>query len=203
MRKRSTASDKAKSAFRRREGVLRTSEALKLGIHPETLYSLRDQGQLTRLERGLYALANAPELTNPDLFVLARRVPRAVVCLLSALAFHDLTTQLSREIQIALPPGTKTPRLSRLPLRVFRFSEPAFSAGVEKHRVDGSEVRVYSPAKTVADCFKFRNQIGLDVAREALRDCWRKKLCTIDGLWKYARICRVANVMLPYLESLV
>jgi predicted transcriptional regulator of viral defense system len=203
MKKRSKASERLESAFRRHGGVLRTSEALKLGVHPQTLYALRDEGRLTRLDRGLYTLADAPEPANPDLIVVARRVPRGVVCLLSALAFHELTTQLPHQVHIALRRGTKSPRLSHPPLRVFRFSGLAFSQGVETHRIDGSEIRVYAPAKTMADCFKFRNQIGLDVALEALRDCWRKKLCTMDDLWKNARICRVANVMRPYLESLV
>jgi predicted transcriptional regulator of viral defense system len=203
MKKRSGASEKLESLFRRHGGVLRTSEALKLGIHPQTLYALRDEGRLTQVDRGLYTLADAPEPANPDLIIVARRVPKGVVCLLSALSFHELTTQLPHQVHIALPRGTKSPRLLRPPLRVFRFSGPAFSEGVEKHRIDGSEIRVYSPAKTVADCFKFRNQIGLDVALEALRECWRKKLCTMDDLWKYAGICRVANVMRPYLESLV
>jgi predicted transcriptional regulator of viral defense system len=203
MKKRSKASARLESAFRRHGGVLRTSEALKLGIHPQTLYALRDEGRLTRLDRGLYTLADAPESANPDLIVVARRVPKGILCLLSALAFHELTTQLPHQVHIALPRGTKSPRLLHPPLRVFRFSGLAFSRGVEKHRIDGSEIRIYTPAKTVADCFKFRNQIGLDVALEALRGCWRRKLCTMDDLWKYARICRVANVMRPYLESLV
>jgi Predicted transcriptional regulator len=201
MRSRRNKSEKLKAAIRRGGGVLRTSEAIRLGIHPRTLYSLRDEGTLTQLDRGLYTLADAPEPANPDLVIVARRVPKGVVCLLSALAFHEVTTQLPREVHLALPRGTKTPRLRRPPLRVFRFSDASFSEGVEKHRTDGVEVRVYSLAKTVADCFKFRNKIGLDVALEALRECWRKRLVTMDGLWKYAKVCRVANVMRPYLES--
>jgi predicted transcriptional regulator of viral defense system len=203
MKNRPKKPEKLKAAFRRGGGVLRTSEALKLGIHPQTLYSLRDEGKLTQLDRGLYTLADAPEPANPDLMIVARRVPKGVVCLLSALAFHEVTTQLPHEVHLALTRGTKTPRLRRPPLRVFRFSGASFSEGVEKHRTDGVEIHVYSPAKTVADCFKFRNKIGLDVALEALRECWRKKLVTMDALWKYARVCRVANVMRPYLESLV
>jgi predicted transcriptional regulator of viral defense system len=202
MTKRSKKSRKLEAVFRRRGGVLRTSEALALGIHPERLYSLRDEGTLTQLDRGLYTLADAPEPANPDLVIVALRVPKGVLCLLSALAFHEVTTQLPHEVNLALPRGTKTPRLRRPPLRVFRFSGASFTEGVEKHRTDGVEIHVYSAAKTVADCFKFRNKIGLDVALEALRECWRKKLVTMDGLWKYGRICRVSNVMRPYLESL-
>lgn len=189
--------------FRRHGGVLRTSEALRLGLSPRTLYSLRDEGEIERLERGVYALADAVEAADPDLIVVAVRVPRAVLCLLSALAFHEVTTQLPHEVHVALPRGTKTPRLKRPPLRVFRFSGAALMEGIESHRLDGVTLRVYSPAKTVADCFKFRNKIGLDVALEALRECWRRRICTMDSLWKYARVCRMANVMRPYLESLV
>jgi predicted transcriptional regulator of viral defense system len=164
---------------------------------------MRDEGTLRRLDRGLYILPDAFQPSNPDLIVVARRVPRGVICLLSALAIHEVTTQLPQAVHIALPRGTKTPRLHHPVLRVFRFSEPSFGAGVEERRSDGSKIRIYSLAKTVADCFKFRNQIGLDVALEALWECWSKRRCTMDDLWKYARVCRVANVMRPYLEFLV
>ncbi len=200
-RRRSSASRKA--VFRRHGGVLRTSQALKLGVSPRTLYSLRDEGEIDRLERGVYALADAVEAADPDLIIVAARIPKGVLCLLSALAFHEITTQLPHAVHVALPPGTKTPRLKRPPLRVFRFSGPALTEGIESHRLDGVTLRAYSPAKTVADCFKFRHKIGLDVALEALRECWRKKVCTMDSFWKYARICRMTNVMRPYLESLV
>jgi predicted transcriptional regulator of viral defense system len=203
VKKRPKKTPRLKAALRRKGGVLRTSEAIALGIHAQTLYSLRDEGELTQLDRGLYMLADAPELANPDLVIVARRVPNGVVCLLSALAFHEVTTQLPHEVHLALTRGAKTPRLRRPFLRVYRFSGASFTEGVEKHRTDGVEIHVYSPAKTVADCFKFRSKVGLDVAMEALRECWRKKLVTMDALWKYARVCRVANVMRPYLESLV
>src|SRR5262249_46839841 len=126
-----------------------------------------------------------------------------VVCLLSALQFHGLTTQLPAEVWLALERGTRRPKEEQLPLRVVFFSGPAFSHGVEEHEVEGVPIKVYSPAKTVADCFKYRNKIGLDVALEALRECWRQKRCTMDDLWRSARVCRVANVIRPYLESLV
>jgi predicted transcriptional regulator of viral defense system len=197
------SSARRKEVFRRHGGVLRTSQALNLGLSSRTLYSLRDKGEIERLERGVYALADAVEAADPDLIVVAVRIPKGVLCLLSALAFHEITTQLPHEVHVALPRGTKTPRLKRPPLRVFRFSGAALTAGIESHRLDGVVLRVYSPAKTVVDCFKFRRKIGLDVALEALRECWRKKICTMDSLWKYARVCRMTNVMRPYLESLV
>ena len=148
-------------------------------------------------------LAAAVEAADPDLIIVAVRIPKGVLCLLSALAFHEITTQLPHTVHVALPRGTKKPRLKRPPLRVFRFSGAALAEGIESHRLDGVTLRVYSPAKTVADCFKFRRKIGLDVALEALRECWGKKICTMDSLWKYARVCRMTNVMRPYLESLV
>lgn len=193
----------ARKIFRQHGAVLRTSQAIRLGVAPRTLYSLRDEGEISRLERGVYMLADAVEAANPDLIIVAARIPKAVLCLVSALAFHGITTQLPHDVYVALPRGTKTPRLRHPPLRVFRFSGPALTDGIESHRLDGVVLRVYSPAKTVADCFKFRNKIGLDVALEALRESWRTRLVTMDSLWKYARVCRVANVMRPYLESVV
>ncbi len=197
------SSSHSERVFRRHGGVLRTSQALNFGLSSRILYSLRDEGEIQRLERGVYALADAVEAADPDLIVIAARIPKGVLCLVSALAFHEITTQLPHAVHVALPRGTKTPRLKRPPLRVFRFSGAAMTEGIESHRLDGVALRVYSPAKTVADCFKFRNKIGLDIALEALRECWRKKICTMDSLWKYARVCRMTNVMRPYLESLV
>jgi predicted transcriptional regulator of viral defense system len=126
-----------------------------------------------------------------------------VVSLLSALRFHNLTTQSPFEVWLAIGEKAWRPRMEYPPLRIVRFSQATLSAGVEKHQIEGVTVPVYSPAKTVADCFKYRNKIGLDVAIEALRECWSSRRCTMDDLWHYADICRVQNVMRPYLESLV
>ena len=182
--------------------MLRTSRALALGIHPRTLYALRDSGRLAEVARGLYRLADAPALSTPDLVRVAVLVPKAVICLISALAFHHIGTQLPRAMYIALPRTARDPRLSHPPVRVFRLSGPSLTEGIEFHKVDGVETRIYSVAKTVADCFKYRHKIGLDVALEALRDAWRRRRVTMDDLWRYAAICRVKNVMRPYLESL-
>ena len=182
--------------------MLRTSRALALGIHPRTLYALRDSGQLLEVARGLYRLAGAPTLSTPDLVRVATLVPKAVICLISALAFHEIGTQLPRAVYVALPRTARHPRLSPPPVRVFRFSGPPLAEGVEFHKVDGVEIRVYSVAKTIADCFKYRHKIGLDVALEALRDSRRPRRATMDDLWRYATVCRVKNVMRPYLESL-
>ena len=191
---------KAEAIFEEHGGMLRTSKALALGVHPRTLYALYAAGRLQRVSRGLYRLADLPALGNPDLATVAARIPQGIICLISALAFHEITTQIPHQVDIAVPRGTKQPRLEFPPTRIFRFSEPMFRAGVETHRVDDVPVRVYGAAKTVADCFKFRNKIGLEVALEALRDCREQKKCGNDDLWRYANICRMANVMRPYLE---
>lgn len=193
---------RAEAVFRRHRGVLRTSQALKLGIHPRILYRLRDAGRLVSVTRGVYRLAELPEPSHPDLLVVARRVPQAVICLISALSFHDLTTQIPHEVHIALPRRTRYPRLDHPPLRVFLMTGAAYADGIETHSIEGIPLRVYGPEKTVVDCFKFRNKIGIDVAVEALRLARERKHVTPRGLLRYARLCRVERVMRPYLEAL-
>ena len=148
-------------------GILRTAQALRAGIHPGTLYAMRDSGALEVVSRGVYRLAGSSPLGNPDLVTVATRIPGGVVCLVSALAFHELTTQIPHEVHVALPRGTEEPRLAHPPIKTYRFTGGAFTEGVETHELDGVSVRIYSPEKTLADCFKFRNKIGLDTAVEA------------------------------------
>lgn len=167
------------------------------------LSRLVESGALVKVGRGLYTLPSNTFNEQQSLLETARLVPKGVICLLSALRFHDLTTQNPFEIWLAIEGTTWLPIVEHLPLRVFRFSGQAFAEGIETHEINGILLKVYSPAKTVADCFKYRNKIGLDVAIEALRDCWRKKKATMDELWHFAKVCRMANVMRPYLESLV
>jgi predicted transcriptional regulator of viral defense system len=155
------------------------------------------------ISRGLYRLADMAPLSDPDLVVVALRAPRAVVCLISALALHELTTQIPSWVYVALPRGAARPALDHPPLRIFWFSGDAYSAGVEVRRVDDAEVRLYNSAKTIADCFKYRNKIGLDVALEALRLYRKRRDFDVDALLHYARICRVARVMRPYVEALL
>jgi predicted transcriptional regulator of viral defense system len=189
--------------FKKHGGTLRTSEALRLGIYPRTLYALRDAGVLEKLSRGLYRLAELPALPVPDLTIVALKIPQAVVCLVSALAFHELTTQIPHAVNIALPRGTRSPRLEYPPLRVFRFSGPAWSEGIEVHQISQASVRVYCPEKSVADGFKFRHKIGLDIAIEALKFYRQSPHFDAGKLLHYARICRVESVMKPYLEALL
>jgi predicted transcriptional regulator of viral defense system len=185
-----------------RAGVLRPRDLKGHGIARTYLRQAVQSGLLRRSGRGVYTL---PDLLTEHQSVMevCARVPGGVVCLLSALAFHNFTTQLPPEVWLAIGEKARKPRLEYPLLRVVRFSGKALSEGVEARRVGGATVRVYCPAKTVADCFKYRNKIGLDVAMEALRECWRERKATMDELWKYAQICRVANVMRPYLEAMV
>jgi predicted transcriptional regulator of viral defense system len=185
----------------RRLGVIRPKDMDEHGIHRKYVHMLHRRGILNRVGRGLYVLADSKPSENRTIAEACKRVPSGVICLLSALRFHDLTTQSPYEIWMAIGHKARQPKEPAIPIRIVRFSGEALSSGIEEHKVEGVAVRVYSPAKTVADCFKFRNKIGLDVALEALRDCYRSRKCTMDDLWKYGKICRVANIMKPYLES--
>ena len=195
--------EKEKRAFSQSGGLLRTGAALRAGIHPRTLYDMRDEGVVEELSRGLYRLADLPALSNPDLVTVALKIPAGVVCLISALAYHEITTQIPHEVHVALPRGTEPPRLKHPPLRVFWFTGRSFTEGIETHKVDGIRLRVYSPEKTLADCFKYRNKLGLDTVLEALRLYRSRKRPNVDELMKFARVCRVEKVMRPYLEALL
>ncbi len=183
-------------------GTLRPRDLAGQQIPRTTLSRLVESGRLIQISRGLYELPDHPRSEQHQLADVAVRSPQGIFCLLTALRFHDLTTQSPHEIWLAIPNKAHLPKLDYPPLRVVRFSGAALTQGIETHVVDGVSVRVYSVAKTVADCFKYRNKIGLDVALEALRESRREKRATNDELWHYAKICRVANVMRPYLESI-
>jgi len=194
---------KARNIFRRQDGVLRMSEALSAGIHRRMLYSMLEAGVIEQLSRGLYRLTDLPPLGNPDLVSVARKVPSGVICLISALAYHEITTQVPHEVYVALERGTEAPRLNHPPLRVFWFSGEAFTVGIEKHKTDGVPIRIYSAEKTIADCFKYRNKIGLDTTIEALKLYRKRKRFKTDDLMKFAQVCRVEKIMRPYLEALL
>lgn len=183
--------------------LLRPSDVAEIAGARVLLSRLVKNGELIKVGRGLYTLPDSDFNEQQDLLETTRLVPKGVICLLSALRYHDLTTQNPFEIWLAIEGASWLPTVEHLPLRVFRFSGQAFAEGIETHDIEGIPLKVYSPAKTVADCFKYRNKIGLDVAIEALRDCWRKKKATMDELWHFAKVCRMANVMRPYLESLI
>ena len=194
---------RAHDLFAQHRGYLRTAQALKLGIAPVTLYEMARSGVLVQEGRGLYRLADTELPGHPDLVTIAHRIPKAVVCLVSALAFHELTTQIPHRVYIALPKDTKKPRVDYPPIEVVWLSGPAYTEGIERHDLDGAVVPVYSAAKTVADCFRFRRKIGTDVAVEALKDYLTRKRGDVNQLLSYARINRVSRLMQPYLESLL
>ncbi|HCM27623.1 MAG TPA: transcriptional regulator [Treponema sp.] len=192
---------KAEELFRLHGGQLRMSQALEGGTSRSVLYSLRDQGIIVQVTRGVYRLAELPEYSDPDLSVVSLRYPRAVICLVSALAFHDLTTQIPHEINIALPRGSRAPTLTQPPIRHFFFSGQTYGAGIQVHDLDGVLVRVYDPEKTLADCFRFRNKLGIDIFLEALKS-YKEVGHTRPGLiMEYARICDVEKGIAPYLEA--
>lgn len=182
--------------------LIRPRDLTERGLPTVALTRLVRQGRLQRVGRGLYALPDRPVSEHNTLAEVARKHPQAIVCLLSALRFHDLTTQSPFEVWLAIPNKARAPKMDYPPLRIVRFSGEALTVGVEDHVIDGVPVRVTSVARTVADCFKFRNKIGLDVALEALQEAWRAKRVSMDELWHYATLCRVTNVMRPYMESL-
>jgi predicted transcriptional regulator of viral defense system len=198
-----TAKEKAKQIIRKYNGVIRTADVIKAGIHPRNLYALCNEGSLERISRGVFRLSALPPISNPDLVTVFSRVPRAVVCLISALSFHRITTQIPHQISIALEKGAETPRISYPPISVHRFQTAAFKAGIENHKIDTINIRVYSPEKTLADCFKFRHKVGMDVVIEALRLYKTRKPFKVDDILKYARICRVKKIMMPYLEAII
>lgn len=196
-----SAYEEARSIFRAHGGTLRTHEALAEGIHPRTLYGMRDGGEIEALARGLYRLTDMPPLSNPDLATVAKRVPHGVICIISALAFHELTSQIPHVVHLAVPRSARPPRLKYPPIQVYRFSREAFGAGIEEHVIDGVNVRVYCAEKTLADCFKYRNKIGLDVAIEALRAYRNRRGARMQQVLEYARVCRVEKIVRPYLEA--
>jgi predicted transcriptional regulator of viral defense system len=185
----------------RQKGILRPSDLDEMGVPRVYLTRLTASGQLEKAGRGLYRLPESPLSEHESLITIATKVPQAVFCLLTALQFHELTTQLPRQIWIAMPRGSHTPRIDYPPVKMIQFSGEAYAQGIEVHERDQVTLRVYGIAKTIADCFKHRNKIGLDVALEALKDARSRKKVSADDLWRYAKICRVANVMRPYLEA--
>ena len=186
----------------RSHGLLRTRDVDAMGESRGALARLVHEGHLSKLSRGLYALPDRPFSENSALAEVSAKSAQGVVCLISALRLHELTTQQSSEVWLAIPHKAHPPKLAYPPLRIVHLSGEAMTAGVETLRIAGTEVRVFGVAKTVADCFKFRHKLGLDVALEALQEAWAAQRFHMDDLWRYAQICRVANVMRPYLEAL-
>ncbi|MCC6501258.1 MAG: type IV toxin-antitoxin system AbiEi family antitoxin domain-containing protein [Anaerolineales bacterium] len=192
-----------KKIFTSNSGILRASKAIELGVPKHVLYEMVKAGELVREAQGIYRLSDSDPLGNPDLVNLSLRVPRAVFCLISALYFHELTTQIPHQVYFALPRDVKTPKIQVPPIRAFHFSQETYKAGILEHELDGVKVKIYDREKTIADCFKFREKIGMDIALEAVRDYLKQPKLNVPLLMKYARINRVEKVMRPYLEALL
>lgn len=195
-----TKKDRILSMFHKM-GVLRPRDLERVGISGVYLNKLFAEGILDRPSRGLYTLVDGEPSENRSIVEACKQVPRGTVCLLSALRLHDLTTQSPFEVWLAITEKARLPKIDSPPLRIVRFSGDALSYGVVVQEIEGVTIRVYSPAKTVADCFKYRNKIGLDVAMEALRDCITQRIATMDEVWEAAQVCRMSKVMRPYMES--
>lgn len=189
--------------FLDKHGIVRPSDIGALGISAVYLNKLYREGILERPSRGIYTVKGARADQHQTLLEACKRIPKGIVCLLSALQFHGLTTQLPFEVWLAIDVKAHRPQGDLPPVRICRFSKAALEFQIQKHKIGNAVIKVYSPAKTVADCFKYRNKIGLDIAIEALRAVWSKKKASMDDLHKAAKVCRVANVMRPYLESVV
>ncbi len=195
--------ERPEEIFRKHGGQLRMSEAIEHGITRYMLYSLRDKGIIEQVSRGIYRLVELPPISNPDLVTVSLRFPDAIICLISALAYHEITTQIPHKVSIAVPRDSRTPRLDYPPIQVHRFSKAAYESGIEKLRIDEVPVKIYSPEKTLADCFKFRNKVGMDVVLEALKLYKTRKKYDLNKLLEYARVCRVEKVMWPYIEAMI
>ena len=189
--------------FHKKGGIVRFSAMRKAGFHPDTIAALEKNGQISKISRGLYQLAGYEPAAHPDLVMVSLLAPRVVICLISALAFHEITSEIPKYVETAIPKQSHANIITYPPVRVYRFDHQAWREGVEEHRIDGHTVRVYSPAKTIADCFKFRNKIGVNVARDAIKTAIAEKRVRPQEIMKYAKICRVSNIIKPILETLI
>jgi predicted transcriptional regulator of viral defense system len=197
------ARQKAINLFKEHQGLLRTAEAMRLGIHPRTLYQLRDDGLLEQLAKGVYRLLEVPDFSEPDLVLVSKKIPQGIICLISALAYHEITTQIPHFVYVAIPTKSRQSSLDYPPIRYFHYSEKVYSAGVETILISGYLVKIYNIEKTLADCVKFRNKIGMDVVIEALKMYWQRKGTQIDKLYEYAKINRIEKILQPILETIV
>jgi predicted transcriptional regulator of viral defense system len=184
-------------------GVARFSAILKAGFHPDSITVLEKKGKLEKIGRGLYKLTDTVPFSDPDLITASLQVPKGVICLVSALAFHEATLEIPKYVDIAIPKGTRANKVKYPPIRFYRFAPDAWEAGIEEHVIDGHKVKIYSLAKTVADCYKFRNKIGFDVAQEALKIAVNEKDISPTEIIKYAKICRVDKIIKPKLEIMI
>jgi predicted transcriptional regulator of viral defense system len=187
--------------FMKNNGQLRMSDAIKKGISRYMLYKLRDEGVIESISGGIYRVIDYPSLSNPDLATVSMRYPQAVICLISALSFHEITTQIPHSVSIAIEKDTRIPKLDYPPIETHKFSPAAYSAGIKEHIIDDTTIKIYDAEKTIADCFKFRNQLGMDIVLEALKLYKTRFDFKSDKLIRYGKICRVDKIMQPYIEA--
>lgn len=195
--------DKALHSFRKAGGILTMSEALALGIHRRELYALRDKGDLEIVSRGLYRVVTMSEPSIPDFIPIAKKASQGVICLISALAFHEITTQIPHFVYVALPSSSHKPVLSHPPTRYFWYSKKLLQTGVEEHFLDGCSIKIFDIEKTLVDCIKFRNKIGMDIVLEALKMYWKKGKTDLTKLFGYAKLFRVEKVLQPIMQTIV
>lgn len=198
-----TKKDELMQVFKRNKGILRFSQVLRAGFHREQLKSLLDSGKIEKIGHGLYRLKDAPAFSNPDLVTVALKAPIGVICLISALFYHTATDEIPHKVDVAISRRPWANKIDYPPVQYFRFSEKAWKAGIEIYTIDGHSVKIYSLAKTIADCFKYRNKIGLNVALDALKTAVTEKKVKPTEIMRYAEICRVDKVIRPYLEALL
>ena len=197
-----TARDRAIEIIRKKGGLIRTFEALAMGIHRRTLYGLRDEGTLVPISRGLFQLADLDIPAQVDLVEVSKKVPKGVICLISALVFHELTTQTAHHVWLAVDRKARKPKIDYPPVRVFFFSNKSFTIGIETHQIMEQEVRIYNPPKTVIDCFRWQKAVGLDVAIEAAKEYLKREESSPSTLMEYAKASKVEKIVRPYLEAM-
>ena len=189
--------------FKKHGGIARFSSIMKAGFHPDTLRALEKEGKIEKIARGFYRMTHYTFGPYPDFVIASLQLPRGIVCLVSALAFHEATSEIPGHVDIAIPAGTRANRIKYPPVRFYRFSTKTWNAGIEVHQAEGHKIRVYNLAKTIADCFKFRNRIGVNVARDSLKIAVIEKGITPQNIMKYAKICRVDKIIKPILETMI
>ena len=195
--------DKLIEFIKKRRGFACYADLVKSGFYKALINDAIDSGQIERLSRGVYSLAENTDLSHPDLVAVSVIVPKGVICLISALSFHEVTDEIPHYIDVAIPARSRVRRIKNIPIRYYRFSQKTWEAGIEEHDIDGHKIKVFSLAKTIADCFRFRNQVGMDVARSALKSAFEERKVSHRDIMKYASICRVTKIVKPILETLL
>lgn len=184
-------------------GYARSTELIKAGFYKALIYSAMNDGRIVRVKNGVYGLVDAQDISHPDLVTASIMIPNGVICLITALSFYEVTDEIPRYIDVAVPIGMKVNPAEGLPIRIYHFSLETWKQGIEEHNLDGHKIKIFSLAKTIADCFKFRNQIGIDTARSALKNALEERKINHRDVMKYASICRVTNIIKPIVEALI